>query len=366
MFGISLFIKEQEGYLFVEDRPKGQVVDIIEKQSIDTIDLVMKDQIYFRDDIIKGFLKIFDRFSFSDKAVCFDREKVKIKNAYYDNSYSKLDDSILETCANKAYNINEISNLYPEVKCYVYNPVRYLEESIFEDIYIPNNYYEIEDTFLSYLGDKVKYKKLKYQDKDFTNLFYKTDHHYNVYGADKTYNEIIDMINEDYEVGSPKPLIDINVLDTEYQGSYCKLNESINDIYDTLSDGVYGIDPNEYSYYINGEKSSLSTERELFIKENTHTTREYDAYYNSNSGEMIFDWNTPEKKNLLVITDSYIGPIKEVLSSHFNKTLIIAGYDSIGRLSLSDVINKNNIDIILVLLFQQNLYYNGYYFIPVN
>ena len=53
------------------------------------------------------------------------------------------------------------------------------------------------------------------------------------------------MINEDYDIGSPKPLVGIDVLDTTYQGSYCKLNESISNIYDSLSDGVYEINKNK-------------------------------------------------------------------------------------------------------------------------
>lgn len=367
LFGVSLLVKDQEGYLFVENRPKTQLFDIQKDISINKLNSILEDQIYFRDDIINGFLKVFDKYSFGENVICYNRDQIKIGDVYYDNSYTKLDYSLLDTCSNKAFNINELSNKYPEIKVYLYNPVRYLSEPILDSIWFPNNYEIFENSFVYYLGDKVKYRKLNYEDDKISDYFYKTDRHYNVYGADQTYRDIVNMINEDVDIGQPKELVNILEINNSFRGSYAKNCENSDGIYDRFSAGEYDIDSNLYDYYINGIRTTINDERKAIIKKDAFSNyRLYDTYYNSNSGEEIFDYKDSSKNNILIITDSYIGPIKEVLSSHFNKSVIICGDQSLQNLSLDKTIKENNIDMILILWFQQNLYYNGYYFIPIN
>lgn len=367
VFGVSLLVKNQEGYLFVENRPKTQIKDIQFDSIHSDTNSVLGDQIYFRDNIMKLFLDVFERFSKGEKLICYDRSQIKINDFYLDNSYVQYDQSLLDTCANKAFNINEISNKYPEVKTYVYNPSRYLFNPILDSIWFPNSYEEFEYTFTYYLGDKVKYNKLSYQDDEIDKYFYKTDQHYNAYGADRTYKEIVEMINEDFNIGEPKELISLKEINKTYRGSYSDMCENDDDIFDVLCVGDYGINSSDYDYYINGEKSDINIERNNTLNDEIYSvTRTYDSFFNSNIGETIFDYHDETKPNILIITDSYIGPIKEVLSSHFNRSVIICGDQGVSNLSLDKTIKDNKIDIILVLWFQQNLYYNGYYFIPVN
>lgn len=356
IFGVSLLVKNQEGYLFVEDREKGKVSDITHDFSFNKLNGVLEDQIYLRDTIIKSFMNVFDRFSIGNKTVCFQRDTVKIDDFFYDNSYVRLKESIKETCANKAYNINEISNKYLDIPIYVYNPVRYLHEPVLDSVYFPNYYDELEDIFAAYLGDKVTYKKMIYQDNEIDDLFYKTDHHYNSYGANIAYKDIVKMINEDIDIGNAKNEIDNIEINKFFRGSY---SLSSIDMCDTLMASEYGIDINSYDYYINGSKTSIEVER-------SETEKTYDSYFCSNIGQVIFDYHDESKKNLLIIADSYIGPIKEVLSTHFNKTVIMCGNGCIENMSLERLIKDNKIDIILVLFYHQNLYFNGYYFIPIN
>lgn len=367
VLGISLLVKNQEGYLFIENRQKKVFNHIKDDFSFENINSVIGDQVFNRDNIIKSFLDIYNNFEIGNKVVCYDRNQIKINDMFLDNSYIRQSDSILDTVANKAFNINEISNKYPEIKTYVYNPGRYLFEPILNSVWFPNNYEIFENTFTYYLGEKVKYKKLEYQDSQIDYYFYKTDQHLNVYGADKVYRDVIDMINEDFDVGAPKELIDIKEINKEFRGSYSDVCENIGDIYDVFADGNYGINDNDFDYYINDKKLSIVNEKESTINDNLYSkVRTYDAYYNSNAGIMTFDFCDESKENILIITDSYIGPIKEVLSSHFNKSIIVSGDYGLEKLRLDDTIKENNISIILILWFHQNLYYNGYYFIPIN
>lgn len=39
--------------------------------------------------------------------------------------------------------------------------------------------------------------------------------------------------------------------------------------------------------------------------------------------EIIYNYNRPEKENLLIISDSFSNAINEIIASHFNRTYII-------------------------------------------
>lgn len=367
VFGASLLVKKQEGYLFAENREKVTNESFIAEPSFDIANKVLRDQMPFRDDIINAFSKLFSKFSIGDKLVCYKREFIRVNDVYLDNFYTRFDKESTKTCSGKAYNINEISNKYKDIKTYVYYPRRSLKDQLLDSIYIPNNFEQYEQIFLSYVGDRIAYQSLDYPDEEITNYFYKTDHHYNALGADKAYKEIVNMINEDFDIGNPLPVINTVSINDNFIGSYGDNNGGIVDVFDDLTVSNYGIDNSKYDYYINGNITSINKEKEQTLNDPIYSKyRTYDSYFNVNTGNVLFDYHDENKKNILIFTDSYIGPIKEVLSTHFNKTVIVCGSDVLNGFDLNKTIEENNIDIILFLWYQKNLFYNGYYFVPIN
>ena len=367
VFGISLLAKDQEGYLFAENREKVTNDSFIAEPSFDTANKVLRDQMPFRDDIINTFSKLFSKFSVGDKLVCYKREYIRVNDVYLDNTYTRASDDSAQICSSKAYNINEISNKYKDIKTYVYYPRRSLKGQLLDSIYIPNNFEQYEQIFLSHVGDKITYQSLDYSDEELSKYFYKTDQHYNAIGADKVYKDIIYMINKNFNIGEPLPLLSESTINNKFIGSYGDNNGRIVDVYDNLTVGDYGINIDEYDYYVNGQLSSIIKEQEATLKDPIYSkVRTYDAYYNVNAGNISFDYHDDSKKNILIFTDSYIGPLKEVLSSHFNKTIMVCGSDILDEFDLDRIIKENNVDIILFLWYQNNLYSNGYYFVPIS
>ena len=367
VFGVSLLVKKQDGYLFAENREKMTNDSFITEPSFDTANKILRDQIPFRDDVINNFSRLFSKFSVGNKTICYKREYIRSNDFYLDNTYTRSASDLSQICSSKAYNINEISNKYKDIKTYVYYPRRSLKEQLLDSIYIPNNVEQYEQIFLSYVGDKIKYQSLDCLDEDLPKLFYKTDHHYNFLGADKVYNDIVNMINKDINIGGPLPILNTFSINDRFIGSYGENDGGIVDVYDDLIVADYGVDNTDYDYYINDKKTSINKERESTLNDPIYSKyRTYGSYFHVNSGKVVFDYHDNSKKNILIFSDSYIGPIKEVLSTHFDKTVIICGYNELNKLKLDQTIKENDIDIILFLWYQKNLFYNGYYFVPIN
>ena len=85
-FGISLLVKDQEGYLFIENREKITNDFFITDPSFDSANKVLRDQIPYRDNILSSFNKIFNKFSIGDKLVCYKREYIRVNDVYLDNT----------------------------------------------------------------------------------------------------------------------------------------------------------------------------------------------------------------------------------------------------------------------------------------
>ena len=224
-------------------------------------------------------------------------------------------------------------------------------------IYLPNRYeFTGLDSEIS-LRDKEKYikelkldfnvKELKIKDnKQYQEYFYKTDHHWNSYGAIKGYEDIISMLGY-------KPLkLKAKTLDIDFIGSTAKA-AALTDIKDKFT--VIDYESN-IKVDIKGYKpKKIKETKDIFYDH-------YVSYYNGMFGEVIYK-NNKNNENLLIICDSFAWPIDEVIASHFKNTHVInVRYDRFinENLDFKKYVKDNKIDKVLILGETQSTLFDAY------
>ena len=209
-----------------------------------------------------------------------------------------------------------------------------------------NNLSGYIDEFVNKLDSKINTRVMNVTSIDeYKKYFYKTDHHWTIYGALDGYQDICDML------GIQK-LNDLNALEhkeKKYYGSLAKtaLNDSINDY---ISDVDIKLD---YDVYVNGkETDKLFKPREIRLDRDYKYYDYYVQYFNGQYGNVVYDYHDDNKENLLIVGDSYSWQIDYLIASSFNKTHVInLRYDEYKNkeFNLSKYVSDNNISKVLFL-----------------
>lgn len=181
----------------------------------------------------------------------------------------------------------------------------------------------------------------------------------------KRIKNIINMIGEDFNINKPKQIKNIKVY------NYKWTTNTANEIGGNWpSDNIVDIEAENidlYNYYINGKQSDFGKEKMRYeLYGNNTMYSDYDFFYGSNYFEKRFEFNNEAKPNLLVSCDSLSNVNQEWTALHFNTTIYIDLRANDGSFNLDEYINKYNIDIIMVSQHYNNLYFNGYMFIPLS
>lgn len=284
--------------------------------------------------------KIYDNYSFSYLGMNTDNEYVYQNNDFYILK-SAINNNKLDDMFQKQLSFYE-QLLDEDIKLYIYLPNRYEFTNLNSaDITIRTKRNYIDKLLLKET-DEFKIAELEINDNaEYAKYFYKTDHHWNSYGAYQGYKDIISMMNFE-------PLnLDITKTNIKYYGSIAKATAQ-NDIYDNF---MY-IDYNgDYDVKVNGFENTKYKPKVIKNSNNIYYDY-YVSFYNGMFGEVCFDYNDDSKENLLIISDSYAWQIDEIIASHFNKTFVVnVRYDKFinGTLEYSNFIKENNITRVLVL-----------------
>ena len=274
-------------------------------------------------------------------------------------------DKIEQGIINISNSINDISKKYPNINMYVYKPLRLNESDIFN---IDNNFLSYgsiyEELFIDSLNENIQYNSNGFTNlNDYKNKYYMTDPHWNNIGADEGYRQIVDMFNVNYndmEYVTYESEYCFN--DFDYYGQYGR-SSAYQTKADTFCDYNYNL--NDYKTIVNGTEMKYDLKEEF--KDNSVDPYSwnfmYSMYHGNDEAEIIFDFNQDLGRNLLVFTDSYGGPIKNLLASHFDKTYYIDPRIN-DNFILNDYIIQNEITDILYLGFFGSLYNTPKFVIP--
>lgn len=373
ILGIGIFVLPQSEISNNERR------DLATNKSLsidaNSLENVLKDQFYFRDFITTKYYelklalndvpyKLINIYQGQDYGYKYlSKDLIELSGGYLINDILRYDESKLNDVNSRAYNVNQIDLKYPNIKTYIYFPTRIEEILIMGD----NENYGIEyrNAYIRQLNENISYSSLELSGIDeYETLFYKSDFHWNGYGAYRGYKDIIEMISKDFDIGNVKTIKEELTYNYLWKG-----NESAE--IGLVSEGDYLIDLKlndigEYTYYVDGKQKTYGSEKDYY-KENGNSSvySDYNVYFGDNNLERRFEFNDESKPNILVFCDSFINVNQEWIASHFNKTVYIDLRADDGSFNLDEYIDKYDIDIILVSEMYQNMYFNGYMYIPV-
>ena len=149
--------------------------------------------------------------------------------------------------------------------------------------------------------------------EEFSQNFYKTDHHWKLTGSYKGYLELADLmgVKKTIEKGEKK------CVETPFVGSKAYAS-GVGDIYNEEF-CIYEFDIPKHTITINGKEEKMYAAR----KASEIGWIAYGNGYGYDYAEIIFDYNQPKKENILLIGESYDNAILELIGSHYNKTYSI-------------------------------------------
>ena len=263
---------------------------------------------------------------------------------YLVNHYS---DEELDERANRQVEFyNDIKRKYPNIDLMVYLPLRYSETS-YKNI---NNIKDKITTFTNKLDNRIKLGVFDSKtSQEYLKYFYKTDHHFNSYGAEKVYLDIL----TNYGI-SNRININHKIIRDKYYGSMAKSILSTK-IVDNLSsiDTKNVLDVNIKDELFKPLK--LEDKKDLFYDY-------YVRYFNGQYDEIIYTNKILYNRNLLIICDSLAWQIDYLLAENFDNTYVVNmkyGKWQDNNLDLSNYIKDNNITHILFLREAKNIIFDA-------
>lgn len=185
--------------------------------------------------------------------------------------------------------------------------------------------------------------------EDFKHYFYKTDHHWNLYGSYQGYQDVIELLLGNEELIKPIRQVNFNL---NYCGSFCRMI-GYYDYTDLFS--IYEFKYPELEIFINGESGKYGLEKEYIeawqLEKNSNF---YGGVYGGNYGELtMHNKNGEGKENLLVFATSFINPINKLIANHFNSVYVIDlrhyENDFGKKFDIENYIEEHSIDKVLFL-----------------
>lgn len=242
-----------------------------------------------------------------------------------------------EVVANKLYKLDDSGYIVekphaPEEYCFeLYDP------AMLAAVTYPKYLFFIENSESTDFNDLKKYNAFEYVKKqmpmtgydclsynsfeEYKKYFYQTDHHWNYYGSYIGYTKIIKMLEgEDVNLLVP---VGIHVYDTVYNGSLARDN-LLRCATEKFTVYEYNLPP--YKTYVNDEEKEYGY-RSYYVSDDDfpHKTyaNHYGMYYGDDWAKVVYDFNQPEKENLLILGTSFTNSVNELIASHYNKTHVL-------------------------------------------
>lgn len=295
--------------------------------------LYIKSNSYLYNLLNKDFLSVGTNYDNEYIYKNIDEDFYILKSQYNEDELKKRIDSQIEL-----YNYLSDSN----IDMYIYLPNRYeFNNKTYLDINDMNKYIAY---FKSGLNPKIKVGELN-QDEGYHYYFYKTDHHWNGYGALQGYQDIMAMMGIKYNNYTVKKMPDVT-----FKGSMAKSAAD-----SSLTDNFY---------YIDATASCESSIKDHYkpMKKPTGKDMFYDyyvGYYYGMYGEVNYDCLKPKKDNVLILGDSYTWSMDYLIADHFNKTYIV-NLRFLDHFDYKNFITKNNIKKVIVLNETQTTLFDAY------
>ncbi len=154
----------------------------------------------------------------------------------------------------------------------------------------------------------------------YRNLFYQTDHHWNYRGSYQGYQEIFRLLHGTEEgMITPEETVET---DAVFQGSYARQTHEL------CADERFTFqtfDLPEYTTTINGRQRSYGNLKMYLSGKFSPEplANHYANCFGGDFGEIVYDFGTSGKGNLLLVASSYSNPINALIAAGFDQTYVV-------------------------------------------
>lgn len=178
---------------------------------------------------------------------------------------------------------------------------------------------------------------LNHSDED---LYFRTDHHYNIYGAGLAYQCYADAL------GLSKHDYNYEIVSDRFLGTLASQS------------GAYSISPDIIVKLINDEAIKVFypdvdlVDNNVYFEDNLNNKDKYTYYLNGNHSQVHIKTNAADKVKLLILRDSYANIFTPYLLEDFSDIYLLdLRY---YKYSISEYIKENEIDRMLILYSGKN------------
>lgn len=179
----------------------------------------------------------------------------------------------------------------------------------------------------------------------YKDCFYHTDHHWNNRGSYRGYVRLAELLGVDEPLLEP---VEELTLPNTLSGSKAASTGMRGVFHEPFP--AYRFQFPEMDIQLNGEPAADYGRQEEFIL-GSASGISYGTFYGGDTGEAVFDTGRADRKNILVLGDSYDNAVLKLLASHFHKTysIDVRNYEhAMGRpFAFGEYVKENNIDQVL-------------------
>lgn len=246
-------------------------------------------------------------------------------------------------------NFNEVLDaLDPHIPVYLYFAENSRSHPVEKEFSVDSELYlHLKERLHTDGADHLKYSSFR----EYCNLYYSTDHHWNYRGSYQAYVDIVRMLKGGKEeVLEP---VAVEVFPVYFNGLYSK---ELKLEFSREYFAIYRFDPfPQYTALVNGKKKvydHIGSYLKNMIN-NSPLYNHYAACYGGDFGKIVFQGEQSGKGNLLLIGDSLSNPVKTLLIHHYDNIIYVdlRHYEQdMGKpFSMSELLAEYPIDQILLL-----------------
>ena len=335
---------------------------------LEKVERAASDQFPFRMPIIQ-FSKAVER-GIIEAAYAFLPDRVlpadMSNNNYIDKDRNQLvfepylfNENLRQAIDQRIENLSTLMATYPEINFYIYYH-QTLHGSEFHPL---NQYYAEADRgqsinyFEENLPEGLVLEKFLLAGMDDHNRYYfRTDHHWNVNGALYAYEDIYQMLAQNYPAISPilKPEKIVEFPEIEFLGNMARLT-----FYpiqgDDFAGEVVDFPPQKIVY---GGQVLEEKPRQVYFEgdySNIPYINHYNEFYGRVTDLITYSTDNGANRNLLIIGSSFRNALDPLLASHYDHTYCV-DLRYYTTFSLSEFLQEHEVDDIILLGTNQVLF----------
>lgn len=182
--------------------------------------------------------------------------------------------------------------------------------------------------------------------EEFSQWFYRTDHHWNYKGSYRGYRQVLELLGVEEAPLAPQEEVE---LPDPFTGSKA-FGLGSTSLSEPFFAYRFGFPP--ITVTINGAPAENYGSQEYFLT-GTAGIPTYGKFYGGDDGEIIFSTGRSDRENILLIGESFDNAILKLVASHFNNTYSVdlRYYEAYmgEKFSLDDYLARHEIEKVLFI-----------------